>query len=578
MKKANKFFILLISLLLVIGLVACSQKPEDTNEDNKEQHVHSYTTETTTKEATYNSEGQKKLTCSCGEFITQKIDAITPTAKNVSDGVKMYSEEESKNYDFNITFNGDISLYGTTVSADGIYDGKYRYNAKNGNLSFYRNTSGKLLYPGKEYIYTEGDNKIKIKANKDNVVKKVYLINNNEELDLINIPFVGLVEQLGEANLRNVKRDSSKTGYSFSSELVITSEYPPLQKVLSKVSLLGSNISIKNVSFVNPQGGVKLYFNLTDDGKLNGFAYGFNISFPVSGQNVSISINYSQKDSTTTISRPDISRYVSSESDKTSAINTLNAAIAAIRNSNSYSLDFMAKNDFDPGWNKMAIVDKYVSRMYKNTNDDRVDFNYSYMFKAHTEEDGAENYKYTIGNIQDGSIYKISRKGSNTQTLLEDVSINDYFDINLTGLNFDTNSLDMINITSNNDGSKTYKLFIKNNKAIQSMKDIVKLLNSNEEDEIVNVENYLDENNYNIEDYECSYTIKDGKLVSFNLDTEIRYTPTDGEYQAGVVVLKNSISLSVNNNIDKATEYVAPENVNTTIGKKGLNNSKFYIL
>lgn len=61
-------------------------------------------------------------------------------------------------------------------------------------------------------------------------------------------------------------------------------------------------------------------------------------------------------------------------------------------NQNTYSIDVSAINDFDPGWNITATVDKYIARMYKNTTDDgRIDFNHSFVYKAHTDEDGKEN-------------------------------------------------------------------------------------------------------------------------------------------------------------------------------------------
>ena len=67
----------------------------------------------------------------------------------------------------------------------------------------------------------------------------------------------------------------------------------------------------------------------------------------------------------------------------------------------------------------LATVDKYTGRLYKNTIEENVWFNHSYVYKAHHEEDGAETYKYTVGNIQDGSVHLVSRKGKNDITPVE---------------------------------------------------------------------------------------------------------------------------------------------------------------
>ena len=77
---------------------------------------------------------------------------------------------------------------------------------------------------------------------------------------------------------------------------------------------------------------------------------------------------------------------------------------------------------------------------------------------------------------------------------------------------------------------------------------------------------------------EYTIAIKDGKLLTCNLDVELRYTPTDGDYSDRIVTLKNSVGIKINEKLDKASEYVAPNQVNTRLLSLGLNNSKYYIL
>ena len=87
----------------------------------------------------------------------------------------------------------------------------------------------------------------------------------------------------------------------------------------------------------------------------------------------------------------------------------------ALKDSDAYSLDVSAVNDFDPSWRISATVDKYNARLYKNTDGTEVYFNHSYEYKAHHETDGAETYKYTLGNVigDEAGVYIVSRKGSN---------------------------------------------------------------------------------------------------------------------------------------------------------------------
>ena len=100
----------------------------------------------------------------------------------------------------------------------------------------------------------------------------------------------------------------------------------------------------------------------------------------------------------------------------TTELNKIGGAVAAVKASSSYSLDMKAENELDPAWNKLATVDSYTGRLYKNTVEDKVNFNHSYKYKAHHEEDGGEAYEYAIGNMQNGDVYLASYKGKNTYT------------------------------------------------------------------------------------------------------------------------------------------------------------------
>ncbi len=592
MKNYIKIMLFLLVLALILSFAACSEKSNgnDQNPGNNEEgsgeqvpteppHTHSYGTAVTTKTATYNADGETTATCSCGATKKEIIPSLIPTAAVVADGINVVKNSASQAYDFNIGAVGNVSLLGYSGSADAQYAGKYRYDSSSNSLQFFRRTSGKLLMNADEYICTKGDTRLKVKTTTEGQVKKVELApKTDDELNMLNLPFIKLVHALGTDNMNAIVKNTSGA-YKFKTSIHISSGFSPVNKLLSAVSKLGENITIKNVTFSNPQNGITLLFNVNDEGVITDFSYDFEISFPVSSTSVKLKITYTQTASSTTIDMPNVSAYVSDDGSITAAVNRVTSAINSVKNADTYSLDMTAVNDFDAGWNRRTIVDKYIGRMYKNVNDGRTDFNHSYKYKAHTEEDGQEGYAYTVGNIQDGSVYEIGRKGKNTQTELPGVTIEDRFAIMTSMMTLTASDVNFVLQKTNADGSVTYTFFTKNNATYALQQKIADLINSNTAEGVVPVENYFNNEDYKIVSADFTATVKNGALVSFNADIEIKYTPTGGTYIDSRITLKNTVALVVNENLDTASDYSAPKNVDTTIlGGVGLNNQKYYIL
>ena len=572
-KRATILLVIVLAIALVVMLSACGNKGE-----TEPSHVHSYDDGIVTTEATYNADGVKTYTCSCGSTRTEKIDSLIPTSTVVADGIATSKNATTQNYDFDITLTGNVSIMGFSGSASGVYSGKYRYDQTTGALKFMRETSGKLLFDAREYIYNKGDSRVTINTDTSDNIKKIAVVQNEDELNMLNKPFISIVQALESRNIGTVTKNASGK-YRFKAAMSFASDSLPVRLLLNKVAKMGSSLSIKDVNFNNPQGGVDLDFNVTDAGVLADFTYSFHVDFPVAGQRVTVTITYAQRANNNDFTVPNLEGYLTSASAIGSEVTAINSAITAVRNSATYSVDMSAVNDFDAGWNKLAVVDKYIARIYKNTNDDRIDFNHSYYYKSHTEEDGSEAFKYTIGNVvEDNKVYEISRRGSNTQTELNGVSANDRFDLLMAFASLESDSIDFLKKSTDANGITTYKVFFKNNLTISLQKDIIALLNSNTSDGVVPVENYLDEDAFEIVSGEYTIAIKDGKLLTCNLDVELRYTPTDGDYSDRIVTLKNSVGIKINEKLDKASEYVAPNQVNTRLLSLGLNNSKYYIL
>ena len=246
---------------------------------------------------------------------------------------------------------------------------------------------------------------------------------------------------------------------------------------------------------------------------------------------------------------------------------------ASIKSSNTYSIDMSAINDFDPSATTNAIVDKYVARMYKNGDD----FNHSYEYKSHTEEDGAETYKYTLANIQDGSTYIVSRKGSNEITSVTGYSANSQFDYLVAIGILSASDISSIMETVDEE-TTTYHLYTKASKSIDIQNDILDIVNSNNADGVLDVNNYFNSSEHTIEDAEIVVVMKDGAIVSMEVLTKIKYVPTGGDHTDKTVTLTNKIELEFNKNLDKAADYEAPKSTSTGLSGLGLNNAKFYIL
>ena len=146
-------------------------------------------------QAVISKEGYKTKT------LTAKL-TVMPSAQLIVDSRKVHAEAVDQNYDFFLNLSGTLDVLGYKGTANANYDGKYRYNINTNDLQFKRITSGILLYDSTEYIYTKNDSKIKLVQNDKNEVKKLSVIaKNNDELNLINLPFVSIVDSLKTDNI-----------------------------------------------------------------------------------------------------------------------------------------------------------------------------------------------------------------------------------------------------------------------------------------------------------------------------------------------------------------------------------------
>lgn len=572
-KSLKVILLLALTVILVFMLCACNGNKDNTpsnSDDNQSQNTPSNPDDDQSQNTPSNPDDDQSQTK------PNPPVEVLPTAGDVVAARKAVADASKQNYDFILNLSGTVSLGAYSGTANGKYDGKYRYDKDTNELKFKRETSGILLYDSIEYIYNSGSSKIKLVADDKNVVKKSSVVlQDEEELTLINKPFEGIIDSLKAENITNIRKLSAGN-YKYVANIELSSSNTIVQKAISSLAKQGTSLDMHDVKFTNPVNGVELYFNLSD-GKLTGFSMSMDVTVPVKGADVVISLTYSQSENNAGIAIPSSAGLIVERAAVESEMDTISAAILALKNSDAYSLDLEAKNDFDAGWNSRAIVDKYIARMYKNTTDGRVDFNHSYEYKAHTEEEGAETFKYTVANIKDGSVHRVSRKGKNVIEALDGVTANTQFDYLISAANISVDKIDCIRKESAN-GSTKYYIYMNKEQTMSVQSIIADIINSNDAEGVIPVNNYFNTQSNTVRDSEMVIEMKNGKIVAIDVATKIRYNPVGGDYMEEQITLTNSISLVVNDKLSQAKEYEAPKSTTTVLGSFGLNNAKFYIL
>lgn len=506
--------------------------------------------------------------------------ATAPTAAQIVEARSSANADAVQGYDFNLTFTGNFNVLGLGPSLDGKYIGQYRYDSEQDEVAFKRTTSGALLADSTCYVFTSGDNRIKATMDGNTVKKLSIEATEDQDITMVNLPIVKIVDSMTESNISDIKA-LKNSSYAYSCQLAAGNSnllYTALGKVFEK---LGTGVSFKGIEFAENTG--TLDFNITD-GKLNDFSLGFKLQINVKAVKVVLSVDYKQKGSSATISLPNTtnSGILYKAADVRSEVNAINAAIDDLKDDEAYSLDLTAKNEFDPGWNKTAIVDSYTARMYKRTIDNVDWFNHSYYYKAHSETAGKETYKYTLGNVNGNDednqgTWLISRKSKNTQTKVQNVTAATQFDFLTSMVKQQASAIDCIKKQINGT-TVTYMVYLGKaaTKAVQEK--IVGMINTNSYDDVIKVENYFNTENV-IKDASIKIVLENEKISSIVCDTELCYNPTGGDYTEYNITLNNIIDLQVNKNLAKAQEYEAPNKVKGTLSwGKNLNDSEYYIL
>ena len=514
--------------------------------------------------------------------VTKQLEATLtikePTPEQVVQARANTVSSNKQWFDYQYKLVGQFSLLGLEGSLEGIYTGKYREDKQTGNFGFNRTTSGELLIDSEKYVYSKGNQLITLKMDGNGAVKKVYVETVDEQNEtFVHKPIEALINNIHKENIEKISISSDVPGYKYKAELKLTSDNPYVQGLLSSISSLGTTISLKGVEIPNLANGIQLYFNYGKGGVIEEFFVAINVTIPVKGASASITLSYEQHGATQALQIPQDSSFIIEDADIAETVQSFNSAMLTLKADDAYSLDVSATNNLDPSWKINATVDKYNARLYKNTNGSDVYFNHSYEYKAHHETAGAETYKYTLGNItgSDAGVYLVSRKGSNTVTAVEgEYSADTQFDYLISMAIIDPSTVDCIKVITNGD-EVTYKIYLNKTAVLGIQQKILAMINSNDAEGVVDVNNYLNSEEYIFEEAIIEVKLKNGQLTSIKCETEIRYVPTGGDYTEYNVTLKNTIEININNKLTNAESYQAPSSTGTIVG---IGAAKYFIL
>ena len=510
--------------------------------------------------------------------LTAKITVKEPTAEQVVEARANTVSQNKQWFDYQYKLVGELSVLGFEGSLDGTYKGEYREDKSTGDFCFKRTTSGKLLFDSVKYVYGKGNQLITLKMDDDGSIKKIY----NETVDeqsetFVHKPIEALVNSISKENIEKITISSDVPGYKYKADLTFTSDNPYIQKILNAVGNLGTSISLKGVEIPNLANGIQMYFNYGKGGRIEEFYVAINVTVPIKAATAGITLSYEQHSAVSALTIPQDSSFIINDTEISTTVQEFNDAMQALKASDAYSLDVSAVNDFDPSWNISATVDKYNARLYKNTDGDQVYFNHSYEYKAHHETDGAETYKYTLGNVvgDEAGVYIVSRKGRNEVAAAEgNYSADTQFDYLAVMAVVDPDHVDCIRVDEDGD-EVTYKIYLNKQAVLSIQEKIITLINSNDAEGVVDVENYMNSEDYTFEEAVVEVKYENGALTSIVCETEIRYTPTGGEYTAYNATLKNTIEIEINNKLEDAQDYEAPSSTGTLFG---IGASKYFVL
>lgn len=498
---------------------------------------------------------------------TEKPAPTTLTAAEAAAAIEKTMSDPLQRYAFVLTLDGTINYKDYSKTMTGKISGDVQYDRTNDVFSYKKVTEGSLISPQTTYAYSKDTDRITVALNSKGALANASVLPTDKQDPLTTAsPFIAIVRAMDEKNVADLKKETSGE-YGWSCRMILASDNALLQKAFGQIEGLGLLLTVGKVELDNPDGGVTLFFNVNGDGRLTDYTMSTKVRVPFAeNASVVLTLTYTQSKAEGDVKVQVPDNILFDKAAIAAELKTLADAYAALKGDNTYSLSLKARNEFDPGWNKLAIVDQMTSTLYKNGSA----FNNSFTYKSHTEEDGKESYKYTIGNIQDGSVWLVSRKGSNKYEKTDAYTADERFDYLTDVILPDVSEIKCL-AKYGSGADVSYDVFFTDD-AVQTLVDkVLGYVNSNPAPEVIPVNNYVNKTACEITKVGAYFELKGGIPVKANCDLQIRYAPVGGDYRGQSITLDEVLELNVNSALAKAKKYESPKKAESTLGIGGLD-------
>lgn len=468
--------------------------------------------------------------------------------------------ENNQNNDFKIILVATINVGDSVGRIQGNYDVNYRYDKISNELIIKRVASGELFNMSTEYISVTESAITRITVDEKGIAKKVAISAPNvDELYLYNNPFKAIIDHIDANNLLNIIKLNGD--YMYKANLVLAENNKYLLQALDAIRMMKTIVDMSKVSISNLAKGFDFYFNMNVDKLIiTEFRLCVDLDFSIKGIDTKLAFAYEQRANIFSIQLPETNDIITDLESIAKELDNVISALNVVKKSATYSLELEATNQIVSRRNYKTDICKFNSRLIKNTNDKKVVFKQTCECQSHLKEGKIDEYKYTYGNIEDGSTYLVMETSSNEVQAIENISANTQYDYMVSVANIYADSIDCIKKSVNKDGIIIYNFYINNDAALSAKDKISEVFNHNIADETTYIEKYFNENNYMIDNSVMVVEMIDSEIKSIAVDNRIKYYPTDGDYLNEQITLINCTNIKFNTYFHKAAKYKAPKN------------------
>lgn len=500
------------------------------------------------------------------------VDTNNQVADEVINAIANTNFENNQNNDFKILLVATINVGDSVGRIQGNYDVNYRYDKIANELIIKRVANGELFNMSTEYISVTESAITRITVDEKGIAKKVSISTPNvDELYLYNNPFKAIIDHIDANNLLNIIKLNGD--YMYKANLVLAENNKYLLQALDAIRKMKTTVDMSKVSISNLAKGLDFYFNMNaDKSQITEFRLCADLDFSIKGIDTQLAFAYEQRANIFNIQLPETNDIITDSESIAKELGNVMSALNVVKNSATYSLEMEATNQIVSRRNYKTDICKFNSRLIKNTNDKKVVFKQTCECQSHLKEGKLDEYKYTYGNIEDGSVYLVMETSSNEVQAIENISANTQFDYMVSVANIYADSIDCIKKTVNKDGVIKYHFYINNDAALSVKDKNSEMFNHNIADEATGIEKFFNENNYIIDNSVMVVEMVDTEIKSIAVDNRIKYYPTGGDFIDEQITLINCTNIKFNTYFHMAAKYKAPKTATELLREYGTSD------